>query len=682
MAILTVGAGEEYTTIAAAVAASSSGDEIDVDAGTYTNDFFYIGHSLTLQAVGGEAHILATVQPGNGKAAIVEGVPGADVKINGFEVSGVAVGDGNGAAIRYEGGSLSLSNDYFHNNQEGILAASDPNGTITIDHSEIAYNGGNFSSGGLAHNIYVTHIAQLTVTNSYIHDANVGHEIKSRAANTTITNDRIFDNNADTSYSIDLPNAGNATITGNTIEQGPNSENTNIMAYGEEGASNPGTNVNVANNTIVNDESGTFLLNRTTTAVNFTNNQVWGLTAAQLGGPMNASGTLFLTTRPVLDTSSITQPSGGPGSLTVPGPTAIGSGSDTVALAMSEDAWNGDAQFTVSVDGQQIGGVQTVVASHALGQTQEFDVQGNFGGGQHTVTVNFVNDAYGGAPATDRNLYVTGASYDGVASSGSLSLFSNGPQSLVVGSAPISSVPPAVTVGSGPDTLDLKVSEDAWNGDAQFTVSVDGQQIGGTLTALASHAAGSAQDFLIKGLFGPGPHTATINFINDAYGGTSTTDRNLYVTSATIDGQTIPGSTLSLFSNGSQSFGFSETTTPAAVTVGSGPDTLDLKVSEDAWGGDAQFTVSVDGQQIGGTLTALASHASGSAQDFLIEGLFGAGPHTATINFINDAYGGTPSTDRNLYVNGATIDGQAIAGSTLTLWANGPQSFAFQGASG
>jgi Ca-dependent carbohydrate-binding module xylan-binding/Right handed beta helix region len=551
MAILTVGAAEEYTTIAAAVAASTSGDEIDVDAGTYTNDFFYIGHSLTLQAVGGEAHILATVQPGNGKAAIVEGVPGAVVKINGFEVSGVAVGDGNGAAIRYEGGSLSLSNDYFHNNQEGILAASDPNGTITIDHSEIAYNGGNFSSGGLAHNIYVNGIAQLTVSNSYIHDANVGHEIKSRAANTIITNDRIFDNNADTSYSIDLPNAGNADITGNIIEQGPHSENNIIMAYGEEGASNPGTNVNVANNTIVSDESGTFLLNRTTTAVNFANNQVWGLTAAQLGGPMNASGTVFLTTRPELDTSGLTQPSSGPGSPSIPGPTAIGSGSDTVALAMSEDAWNGNAQFTVSVDSQQIGGVQTVVALHALGQTQEFDVQGNFGGGQHTVTVNFVNDAYGGTPATDRNLYVTGASYDGVASSGSLSLFSNGPQSLVVGS-----VPATVPVGSGPDTLDLKVSEDAWGGDAQFTVSVDGQQIGGTLTALASHASGSAQDFLIEGLFGPGPHTATINFINDAYGGTPSTDRNLYVNGATIDGQAIAGSTLTLWANGPQSFAF------------------------------------------------------------------------------------------------------------------------------
>jgi hypothetical protein len=116
-----------------------------------------------------------------------------------------------------------------------------------------------------------------------------------------------------------------------------------------------------------------------------------------------------------------------------------------------------------------------------------------------------------------------------------------------------------------------------------------------------------------------------------------------------------------------------------AVVVGSGPDTLDLKVNEDAWGGDAQFTVSVDGQQIGATLTALASHAADITQDFLVQGNFGPGSHTATINFINDAYGGTLSTDRNLYVAGATIDGQAISGSTLNLYSNGPQSFGFQG---
>jgi hypothetical protein len=113
------------------------------------------------------------------------------------------------------------------------------------------------------------------------------------------------------------------------------------------------------------------------------------------------------------------------------------------------------------------------------------------------------------------------------------------------------------------------------------------------------------------------------------------------------------------------------------VPVGSGADTLDLQVNEDTWNGDAQFTVAVDGQQIGSTLTALASHAAGDAQDFLIKGDFGAGQHIATVKFLNDAYGGSQATDRNLYVTGASYDGQSVSGSSLNLYWNGSESFAF-----
>jgi hypothetical protein len=238
MAILSVGPRQQFTTIAAAVAAASPGDTINVQAGTYTNDFVFIGKSLTLQAVGGEVKMVATMQPPNQKAMIVEGVPGVSTTINGFDISGVTVGDENGAAIRYEGGNLSLSNDYFHNNQEGLLGAADPNGNITIDHSEFAFNG--FPTG-FAHNLYVGNINSLTVTNSCFHDAIEGHEIKSRANNNTITGNRIFDNNGTASYSVDLPNGGNANISNNVIEQGANSDNRYIIAYGEETSLHAGT---------------------------------------------------------------------------------------------------------------------------------------------------------------------------------------------------------------------------------------------------------------------------------------------------------------------------------------------------------------------------------------------------------------------------------------------------------
>ena len=237
-----------------------------------------------------------------------------------------------------------------------------------------------------------------------------------------------------------------------------------------------------------------------------------------------------------------------------------------------------------------------------------------------------------------------------------------------------------VTVGSGPDTLALRVSEDAWNGNAQFVVSVDGRQIGGTLTATASHAAGQTQIFNVRGTFAAGSHTAAVNFLNDAYGGSPATDRNLYVTGATIDNSVVSGATLSEGVSGPQHFTFIAPGSSGSfppVTVGSGSDTLALRVSEDAWNGNAQFVVSVDGKLIGGTLTAMASHAAGQTQIFNVLGTFAAGSHTAAVNFLNDAYGGSPATDRNLYVTGATIDNRVVSGAILTEGSSGPQHFTF-----
>ena len=334
----------------------------------------------------------------------------------------------------------------------------------------------------------------------------------------------------------------------------------------------------------------------------------------------------------------------------------FGTGPDVVSLQLAEDAWQGDAQVALSVDGTQVL-VQTVTASHAAGVLQTVNLRGTWGAGQHTIMVGFLNDAYGGSAATDRNAYVGGASYDGQAASpGTATLLNNGTASFVAGTA----LPGPTTLGAGPDTVSLSLSEDAWQGDAQFTVSVDGRQVGGTQTVLASHAAGQHQVFNVAGSFGAGPHTVAVDFLNDAYGGTAATDRNLYVDAATENGVAQAAAALSLMSAGTQSF---------AVTQ---QDRLVLQVSEDAWQGDAQFTVSVDGRQVGATQVATASHAAGQSQAVTLSGSWGLGQHTVAVDFLNDAYAGTASTDRNLYVNGASYDGGT--GGSLALMSSGTQS--------
>src|SRR4051794_40876317 len=301
MSTLTVGAGQQYTTIAAAVNAAHDGDTVNVQAGTYTNDFVSVHKSLTLNAMGGVVKMNATVQPPNGKAILTEGAPGLTVNINGFSFTGAKVRDGNGAGIRYEGGTLNITNSYFANNQNGILGAPDPNGVTNIDHSEFDHNG---AGDGRTHNMYIGGIASFTLTNSYTHDAVVGHEVKSRALNNTITNNRILDNSGSASYEVDLPNGGNAVISGNTIQQSAQSQNSNIIAYGEEGMTGASNSLSVTGNTIVNDKgNGATLWNTGSGPATFSNNKLYGETS--VSGPATQSGNMVLTARPTLDTSPV-----------------------------------------------------------------------------------------------------------------------------------------------------------------------------------------------------------------------------------------------------------------------------------------------------------------------------------------------------------------------------------------
>ena len=95
-----------------------------------------------------------------------------------------------------------------------------------------------FSNGGgdgYTHNLYVGAVRSLTVTGSHLSGADVGHELKSRAATNTIVGNRITDGDATASYSIDLPNGGDSLVAGNVIIQGPNSENPALVSYGAEG---------------------------------------------------------------------------------------------------------------------------------------------------------------------------------------------------------------------------------------------------------------------------------------------------------------------------------------------------------------------------------------------------------------------------------------------------------------
>ena len=114
-------------------------------------------------------------------------------------------------------------------------------------------------------------------------------------------------------------------------------------------------------------------------------------------------------------------------------------------------------------------------------------------------------------------------------------------------------VPPAAAPTAPPansdNSLVLHVSADNWNGGPQFLVSVDGVQQGGTRTTTAAHSNGQSTDINLTGLAGTGPHDVAVTFLNDVWGGTASTDRNLYVDSADYQGQHFGSASASLYWN-------------------------------------------------------------------------------------------------------------------------------------
>jgi beta-glucanase (GH16 family) len=270
----------------------------------------------------------------------------------------------------------------------------------------------------------------------------------------------------------------------------------------------------------------------------------------------------------------------------------------------------------------------------------------------------------------------------------------SGSSSSTAGSG--SSTPPASGTGSGPDTLTVHVSGDQFQGDPQFTLTVDGQQIGGVQSVTAVHSSGQFQDITFHGNFA-NASAADINFLSDAWGGSASKDNNLYVGSITLDGHQVLGdqgtntadngfvTTANGYApveahvavmdvNGTLAFNVaglassptssSTSATPpaAAGSTGSGPDTLTVHVSGDQFQGNAQFTLTVDGQQIGDVQSVSAVHSSGQFQDITFHGNF-ANASAADINFISDAWGGSASQDNNLYVGSITVDGHQITGT-------------------
>ena len=492
--VLTVGAGEEYATLSSALAVATDGATILVAAGTYVNDFGTITSKVKIVGVGGMANFVATEAPTNEKGILTVD---DDAVIENCSFSGAAISaadGGNAAGIRYEGGQLTLIDDSFSNNQDGLLAAAVlpqlTTNTITIDHSSFTDNG---SGSGFTHNLYVGAIQNLTVTNSTFEGAVIGHELKSRALVNNITDNVIADGPTGTaSYDIDLPDGGTDTVSGNLIEKGASASNDVLVHFGGEGIPYAGSSLTVTGNTLIDDLGAAAIgvLNQTVITAEVTNNTFVGFAGATVAeGPVVETGNVDGNGKALPNTTS----------------TGLGAGGATVV-------YTDDAAHSITLNGtinavEGGGGLLTVVADigHVIviggAGGLDFSEGPSSGGNEITTAANVGNvlDLTGQDTVASNGRDVIAAGpldLTGVVNgSASISGGSGDDSWTVNGDATISSAGGSVTVAAGADA-EVSLTGSLSYLDLQTAGGVEHFDIVNSGLELAASVTGGAASFV------------------------------------------------------------------------------------------------------------------------------------------------------------------------------------------
>lgn len=298
--ILHVGPSRKLKRPSDAAAIVRRGDTVRIDAGTYADCAIWRTPDITLSGdAQGETRIRDVSCDGKALWVFYDG----PAIVRNIRFSGARVARRNGAGIRWEGrGRLTVLDSRFDGNQMGILTHNRRISSLYIMRSRFDGNGNCPEFCG--HAVYAGAIASLTVQASAFRDHHFGHHIKSRALVSNIVGNTISDGIAGTSsYAINLPNSGTATIRGNAIQKGPLSDNLHCaICIGEEivppavpgtpgrkgSEANPSRGILVEGNSFRNDSGAmetVFVWNRGPDRVTLRNNILTGPGTAYFVGP-------------------------------------------------------------------------------------------------------------------------------------------------------------------------------------------------------------------------------------------------------------------------------------------------------------------------------------------------------------------------------------------------------------
>ena len=127
---LEVGPGKPYARPSEAAAVARPGDRVLIAAGEYFDCAVWPQSHLVIEG-DPDGGAVITDKACQGKALFV--IPGDDVTVRELTLTRARVPDGNGAGIRAEGRNLLIEQVRFVNNQDGVLANNQPQGTVRIE---------------------------------------------------------------------------------------------------------------------------------------------------------------------------------------------------------------------------------------------------------------------------------------------------------------------------------------------------------------------------------------------------------------------------------------------------------------------------------------------------------------------------------------------------------------------
>lgn len=243
--------GADGGSLPDALARARDGDTIELLPGDYTGAPLVLeGRRLTLRGVGTRPVFKHAGRLPNGAKALLT-VRGGEVTLENLRFTGARTNDGEAAGLRMEGGSLTVRECSFYDNEYGLHALNDEAARLRIENSE--FGQAPKVVGGLHHLLNVGRIGRLEVRGTRFQQGFEGHLIKVRARETLLTYNFIHDGlRGGASYEVDLAGGGVATLIGNVIGQGSDTQNPVVVAYGAEGGHWERNELRLAHNTLVN----------------------------------------------------------------------------------------------------------------------------------------------------------------------------------------------------------------------------------------------------------------------------------------------------------------------------------------------------------------------------------------------------------------------------------------------